>query len=134
MSTASVSSHSLYSDLQSYFCVRNHDLQKLGKDLQSGDLAAAQQEFAVIQNLGKDGPVPNGNPFFIAQRESDFEAIGSALQSGDLAAATQAFAQLRSTFQRPAEPPVPKPCGDSLGGGALGSASDSQGASISVTA
>lgn len=134
MSIAYVSSHSPYSDQHSYFAVRNHDLQKLGKYLQSGDLAGAQQEFAAIQDLGKHGPFQNGNPFFIPQRESDFEAIGSALQSGDLAAASQAFAQLRSTFQRPTEPPVPKPCGDSLTGSVSGSASDPQGAGISVTA
>ena len=132
MSIASVSSHSPYSDLHAYFGVRNHDLQKLGKDLQSGDLAGALQEFAAIQNLGKHGPFKNGNPFFLSQRESDFEAIGSALQSGDLAGASQAFAQLRSTFQRPTEPPVPKPCGDSLS--VPGSASDPQGVGISVTA
>jgi hypothetical protein len=99
MSTAAVSTSSIYQELQSYFQQRGSDLQQLGQALQSGDLAGAQQEFSAIQNLGQSGPFANGNAFKVSQREQDFAAIGQALQAGDLAGARQAFAQLKSTFQ-----------------------------------
>ncbi len=106
MSTAAVSSSSIYQELQSYFQQRGSDLQQLGQALQSGDLAGAQQEFSAIQTLGQSGPVANGDPFISSQREQDFQAIGQALQSGDLAGAQQAFAQLESDLhpQKSAEP------------------------------
>jgi hypothetical protein len=98
MSTAAVSTSSIYQELQTFFQGRNSDLKQLGQALQSGDLAGAQQEFSAIQNLGQSGPFANGNAFKVSQREQDFAAIGQALQSGDLAGAQQAFAQLESTF------------------------------------
>lgn len=99
MSTAAVSSSSIYQELQSYFQARSGDLQQLGQALQAGDLTAAAQEFSAIQTLGQSGPFASGNPFKMSQREQDFMAIGQALQSGDLAGAQQAFAQLKSTFE-----------------------------------
>jgi len=107
MSTAAVSTNSIYQELQAYFQQRGSDLQQLGKALQSGDLAGAQQEFSAIQNLGQSGPFASGNAFRISQREQDFTAIGQALQAGDLAGAQQAFAQLKSTFQH--QPSVDPP-------------------------
>ena len=97
MSTAAVSTTSIYQELQTYFQARNSDLKQLGQALQSGDLAGAQQEFSAIQNLGQSGPFANGNEFQANQRQQDFNAIGQALQAGDLAGAQQAFAQLTST-------------------------------------
>jgi hypothetical protein len=97
MSTAAVSTSSIYQELQTYFQARNSDLKQLGQALQSGDLAGAQQEFSAIQNLGQGGPFANGNEFRSNQRQQDFNAIGQALQAGDLAGAQQAFAQLTST-------------------------------------
>jgi hypothetical protein len=98
MSTAAVSTSSLYQELQAYFQQRGSDLGQLGQALQNGNLAAAQQEFNAIQTLGQSGPFANGDAFKISQRQQDFAAIGQALQSGDLAGAQQAFAQLESTF------------------------------------
>lgn len=98
MSTAAVSSSSIYQELQSYFQQRQGDLQQLGKALQSGDLAGAQQEFSAIQTLAQSGPFAQGNAFKVSQRQQDFAAVGQALQSGDLAGAQQAFAQLQATF------------------------------------
>lgn len=107
MSTAAVSTSSIYQELQSYFQQRGSDLQQLGQALQSGDLAGAQQEFSAIQTLGQSGPFANGDPFMVNQREQDFQAIGQALQSGDLAGAQQAFAQLESDLhpQKSSEQP-----------------------------
>src|SRR5580692_10842025 len=99
MSTAAVSSNSIFQELQSFFQQRGGDLQQLGQALQSGDLAGAQQEFSAIQSLGQSGPFASGDAFRSNQRQQDLTAIGQALQSGNLAAAQQAFAQLQSTFQ-----------------------------------
>jgi hypothetical protein len=98
MSTAAVSSSSIYQQIQTYFQSRQSDLQQLGQSLQSGDLAGAQQEFTALQTLGQSGPFANGNDFKSSQRQQDFNAVGQALQSGNLAGAQQAFAQLQSTF------------------------------------
>jgi hypothetical protein len=98
MSTAAVSTSSVFQELKSFYHQRSADLQQLGQALQSGDLAGAQQEFNTIQSLGQSGPFASGNAFKAYRREQDFTAIGQALQSGDLGAAQQAFAQLQSTF------------------------------------
>jgi hypothetical protein len=90
----------LYQQLQQYFGTRSSDLKQLGQALSSGDLSGAQTAFSNIVSLGKQGPVANGNPFFLSGREQDFQAIGAALQSGNLAGAQQAFNTLRSTFQK----------------------------------
>ena len=99
MSTAAVSTSSLYQELQTYFQQRGSDLQQLGQALQSGNLADAQQEYSTIQTLAQDGPFANGDVFRQSQRQQDFAEIGQDLQSGDLTAAQQAFAQLQSAFQ-----------------------------------
>jgi len=105
MSTAAVSSDSLYQQLQSFYQQRQSDVQQLGQALQSGNLAGAQQAFNAIQTLGQSGPFASGDPFRNSTRESDFSAIGQALQSGDLAGAQTAFAALQSTFHQQNQPP-----------------------------
>ena len=100
MSTAAVSSNSLYQELQAYFQQRGSDQQTLGKALSAGDLAGAQQAFNAIQTLGQSGPFSTGDAYKASQRQQDFTALGQALQSGDLAGAQQAFAALQATFQR----------------------------------
>jgi hypothetical protein len=65
------------------------DFQALGKALQSGDLTAAQQAYATLQQdlpANQSSSTTGNNPL---------SAIGQALQSGDLTAAQQAFAALR---------------------------------------
>ena len=99
MSTAAVSSSSLYQQLQTYFQTRQSDLRQLGQDLENGDLTDARQEFSAIQTLGQSGPFANGDAFARTERQQDFSALGQALQSGSLANAQQAFEQLASTFQ-----------------------------------
>lgn len=109
MSTAAVSSSSIYQQSQAYFQQRSSDLQQLSQALQSGDLAGAQQEFNAIQTLGQNGPFSTGNAFHASQRQLDFNAVGQALQNGNLAGAQTAFADLQSTFQpqqRSVDPPA----------------------------
>ena len=98
MSIAAVSSNLVNLQTPGYYHQRRVDLQQLGQALQSGDLAAAQQDFNAIQTLAQTGPLSNGDAFKVSQRQQDFAAIGQALQSGDLAGAQQAFAQLQATF------------------------------------
>ncbi len=90
-----------------YFQERRADMKQLSQDLQSGNLTAAQQDFATLQSLAQGGPF-GGDAFKVSGRQQDFAAIGTALQSGNISAAQQAFAQLQSTFQ-PQAPPVPAP-------------------------
>jgi len=106
MSTAAVSSSSIYQELQSFFQTRRSDLQQLGQSLQSGDLAGAQQEYQALQTLGQTGPFANGDTFAASQREKDFQAIGTALRSGDVTGAEQALQQLHDTFVHGGPPPV----------------------------
>lgn len=98
MSTAAVSTPSIYQELQTFFQQRRSDVHALDLALQAGNLAAAQQQYDAIQALGQSGPFANGDAFQLSQREQDFAAIGQALQSGDLAAAQQAFTQFLSSF------------------------------------
>ncbi len=98
MSTAAVSSSSIYQELQSFIQQRGADVQQLGKDLAAGNLANAQQDYTTLQSLGQSGPSANGNVFGGKQREQALNAIGQALQANDLAGAQQAFAQLQSIY------------------------------------
>jgi hypothetical protein len=100
MSTAAISSSSIYQQTEQYFQARQSDLQQLGQALGSGDLASAQTAYNNIVQLGQSGPFASGDPFSRPQREQDFAAIGQALQSGDLAGAQAAFSTLQGTFQR----------------------------------
>src|SRR5690348_12013107 len=98
MSVASVSSSFSSDKLVSYLQERTADLKQLGKDLKSGGLAAAQQDFNAVLELAQKSPFRNGDAFAVSLRQQDFSAIGQALQSGDLAGVQQAFSDLRRTF------------------------------------
>ena len=96
--TATSGASSIYQQLQAYRQQRQADVAQLGKDLQAGNLNAAQQDFTTLTALGQSGPYKNGQTFARADRAQDFQAIGQALQNGDLAGAQSAFASLESTF------------------------------------
>src|SRR5579859_3798237 len=104
MFTAGISSNLINQAATNYFQQRRADLQQLGKDLQAGDLTAAQQDFAAIQTLAQSGPLANGNAFKVSARQQDFAAVGQALEAGDLAGAQQAFTQLQRTFHHHVAP------------------------------
>ena len=126
MSTAAVSSSSIYQELQTYFQQRSGDIQQLGQALQEGDLTGAQQEYQTLQALGQGGPFANGDVFKVSQREQDFEAIGQALQTGDLAGAQQAFTELENTFHHSSQTTPPaEVVVVNLGGSASASAAGS---------
>jgi hypothetical protein len=83
--------------LKAYYEERNADVAQLNKDVQSGNMTAAEQDYANIVALGKQD-IHRNNPFFHADRATDFNAIGGALQNGDISGAKQALAALYSTY------------------------------------
>jgi hypothetical protein len=100
MSVSGISSTSLYNpqntenNFQQLF-------QQLGRDLQSGNLSAAQSDFASLQKLvpqnSSTSSSPSNNP--IAQA---FSQLAKDLQSGNLSAAQQDFTTLQQDFQNQA--------------------------------
>ena len=96
MSTAAVSSSSIFQELQSFYQNRQGDLTELGSALQNGDLNGAQQAYNALAALGQSGPFGNSEPFSKSSRAQAFAAVGEALQSGDLAGTQTAFATLTS--------------------------------------
>jgi Skp family chaperone for outer membrane proteins len=88
MSTAAVSSLSIYQEIQAFNQSRQADLKQLGTALQSGDLNGAQQAYQALAVLGEDGPFANSS------RAQAFNTIGEALDAGDLGRAQAAFATL----------------------------------------
>jgi hypothetical protein len=89
--------------------------QSLGKDLQSGNLTAAQQDFATIQQSAQQaqasGQAHHGHHHHHSGGDSnstspastlqqDFTSLGQDLQSGNLSSAQQAYASLQSDLQQ----------------------------------
>ncbi|MGH9477282.1 MAG: hypothetical protein ACRD1C_13295 [Terriglobales bacterium] len=79
----------------------------LGQDLQSGNLSAAQQDFATLQQNLQQGPQGFGfGPGSQSQGAGNsslvqaFNTLGQALQSGDLGSAQQDFATLQQDMQQ----------------------------------
>src|SRR5436190_6528 len=92
MSTSAISSMS--SPLQNLLIKPKQDLQSLQSDLNSGSLAAAQQDFAAFQQdalglfQGANGPQVDS--------QKDLQTLQDALSSGDLAGAQKAFAAFQN--------------------------------------
>jgi outer membrane protein assembly factor BamD (BamD/ComL family) len=89
------SSQSVHNRMQQF----RQDFQKLGQDLQTGNLTGAQADFAAFQ---KDGPqsssaTQTSNP--IAQ---GLQQLSTDLQSGNLTAAQQDYSNLQQDFQNQA--------------------------------
>ena len=53
MSTAAVSSNSIYQELQTFYQDRKTDLSQLGQALKSGDLASAQTAYTSLTGSGQ---------------------------------------------------------------------------------
>jgi len=78
------------------------DFQQLGEDLQSGNLSAAQADFATLQQIGpKSISDPTLQPN--NQLSQVFAQLAQDLQSGDLSAAQKDYAQIQNVFQQHAE-------------------------------
>jgi hypothetical protein len=94
MSTAAISSQSIFQELQTFYQSRQTDVQQLGSALQSGDLSGAQQAFQSLAVLGEGGPFANSEPFAKSSKAEAFNAVGEAIAAGNLAGAQAAFATL----------------------------------------
>ncbi|MGC2170656.1 MAG: hypothetical protein WA555_11240 [Candidatus Sulfotelmatobacter sp.] len=105
MSVSGISSSSLYDfntqSAQSTLQQVQQAFQQLGQDLQSGNLSAAQSDFATLQQLlpqnSSTSSSQSDNP--IAQA---FSQLAKDLQSGNLSAAQQDFSTIQQDFQNQA--------------------------------
>jgi hypothetical protein len=73
------------------------NIGKLGDDLQSGDLSAAQQDFATLQQTNPQSSTTSSqsnNPITQA-----FNQLSVDLQSGNLSGAQQAYSNIQQNFQ-----------------------------------
>lgn len=97
MSVSGISSISLYNPQRTQNNFQQL-FQQLGKDLQSGNLSAAQSDFASLQQLvpqsSSTSSSQSNNP--IAQA---FNQLAQDLQSGNLSAAQQDFTTLKQDLQ-----------------------------------
>ncbi len=103
MSVAGILGSSLFSSaIQNLFHSKKQqvqqEFQQLGQDLQSGNLSAAQSDFATLQQMK---PQPNStsssqdsNPL-----SQDFTQLSQDLQSGKLSAAQQDYTKIQQDFQ-----------------------------------
>ncbi len=98
MSVSGISSSFPSYDTQSTQNQMQQEFQQLGKDLQSGNLSAAQADYATLQQLG-----PQSNSTSSAQNNSPiaqaFNQLSKDLQSGNLSAAQQDYGQLQQDLQ-----------------------------------
>jgi hypothetical protein len=107
-STVAQQTQNRFQQIQSQF-------QKLGQDLQSGNLTAAQQDFATIQQSATQaqasGQTHHGHHHHhssgdsnttstISSLQQDFTSLGQDLQSGNLSSAQQVYASLQSELQQ----------------------------------
>jgi outer membrane protein assembly factor BamD (BamD/ComL family) len=105
MSVSGISSSSLYDTqtVQNNFQKAQQEFQQLGKDLQSGNLSAAQSDFTTLQNL-----LPQASSTTSAAAQSNnpiaqaFAQLGKDLQSGNLSAAQSDFATIQQDFKNQA--------------------------------
>ena len=99
------------------------DFQKLGQDLETGNLTGAQADFAALQ---KDGPqssssTQNSNPI-----SQTFQQLSTDLQSGNLTAAQQDYSNLQQDFQTQAASHMQRSHHHHSGGGGSSRDSSSQ--------
>ncbi len=105
MSVTGISTTGLLNDsmesIQSKMQQMQKEFQQLGQDLQSGNLSAAQSDFATLQSLSPQSSTTassatseSSNP--IAQ---EFAQLSQDLQSGNLSAAQQDFSTIQQDMQ-----------------------------------
>ena len=77
------------------------EFQQLGQDLQSGNLTAAQVDFAILQQTG-----PQANSTSSTQGNhpiaQDFNQLSKDLQAGNISAAQQDYTKIQQDFQNQA--------------------------------
>jgi hypothetical protein len=71
------------------------EFQQLGQDLQSGNLSAAQADFATLQQVGPQANSAQGTDSIT----QDFNLLAQDLKSGNLSAAQQDFTKIQQDVQ-----------------------------------
>lgn len=102
MSVSGISSTNLFNygtqNTESNFQKVQQEFQQLGQDLQSGNLSAAQTDFATLQSLqpqnNSTSQSQSNNPIAEA-----FSQLSQDLQSGNLSGAQQDFATIQQDIQ-----------------------------------
>jgi len=102
MSVSGVSSSNLFNysnpNIQNNQQQFQQEFQQLGQDLQSGNLSAAQQDFATLRQIGPQASAtlstPSSNPMVQA-----LNLLGQDLQSGNVSAAQTDYTNLKQDFQ-----------------------------------
>jgi outer membrane protein assembly factor BamD (BamD/ComL family) len=102
MSVSGISSSTLFNysaqDIQSKMKQVQQEFQQLGQDLQSGNLSAAQSDFATLQQL-----MPQNNSTSSSQSNNPiaqaFNQLSKDLQAGNLSAAQQDYTTIQQDFQ-----------------------------------
>lgn len=94
LSTAAISLGAQF--FQSRARQMKQEFQQLGADLQTGNLSAAQSDFAALQKLQPQSSSSSQSGTTIAQ---DFNQLAADLKAGNTSAAQQDFARLQQDFQ-----------------------------------
>ena len=100
MSVAGILSSAVFSIGSQLLQSRKHQIsqefQQLGTDLKSGNLTAAQADFAALQKLQPSGSSSTSSSNPITQ---DFNQLAADLKAGNTTAAQQDFTKLQQDFQ-----------------------------------
>jgi hypothetical protein len=89
-------------NIEATFQKLQQEFHQLGQDLQSGNLSAAQSDFASLKNLGAQSSTTtsqNNSPIVQA-----FNQLAKGLQSGNLAAPQQDFKTIQQDFENQSAP------------------------------
>jgi outer membrane protein assembly factor BamD (BamD/ComL family) len=97
MSVTGLSSGGFFSQIQQF----HQEFSQLGQDLQSGNLSAAQSDFAALQSNGPQGNDASGLSQSSSPIAQAFSQLANDLQSGNLSAAQQDYSTIQSDFQNP---------------------------------
>ncbi|HTZ83211.1 MAG TPA: hypothetical protein VMB66_08475 [Candidatus Acidoferrales bacterium] len=74
------------------------EFQQLGQDLQSGNLSAAQSDFATLEQLGPNSNSTTSGPSSSPLSQA-FQQLSQDLQSGNLSAAQQDYSTMQQDIQ-----------------------------------
>jgi len=86
------------------------EVQQLGQDLQSGNVSAAQSDFATLQQAFSQPAASSGttsNSTYVATTnafEQAFQQLGSDLKSGNVSAAQKDFNTVQQELKKPHDP------------------------------
>lgn len=101
MSVTGLSSSSFYSgqSVQNQIQQFQQQFSQLGQDLQSGNLSAAQSDFATLQANQPQGSSSTSSSQSNSPIAQAFNQLSTDLQSGNLSAAQQDYSTIQSDFQ-----------------------------------